>query len=95
MALLPVASASLADFDVQHRWWRGNSNGGRSLQPECDKRPCSESQSLGASHRIVSAQCSSDGFLRVEESTVEEFSTLLNVNVLAPFALTKLFLPEI
>lgn len=34
-------------------------------------------------------------FSRVEESTVEEFSTLLNVNVLAPFALTKHLLPEI
>lgn len=32
---------------------------------------------------------------RVEESSVEEFATLLNVNVLAPFALTKQFLPEI
>jgi short-subunit dehydrogenase len=32
---------------------------------------------------------------RVEDSTIEEFSTLLNVNVLAPFALTKHLLPEI
>lgn len=31
----------------------------------------------------------------VEESSVEEFATLLNVNVLAPFALTKHLLPEI
>jgi short-subunit dehydrogenase len=34
-------------------------------------------------------------FSRLEESTVEEFSTLLNVNLLAPFALTKHLLPEI
>jgi NADP-dependent 3-hydroxy acid dehydrogenase YdfG len=32
---------------------------------------------------------------RVEESTVAEFTALLNVNVLAPFALTKYLLPEI
>ena len=32
---------------------------------------------------------------RVEESTVAEFTTLLNVNVVAPFALTKHLLPEI
>jgi short-subunit dehydrogenase len=34
-------------------------------------------------------------FSRLEESSVEEFSTLLNVNLLAPFALTKHLLPEI
>ncbi len=32
---------------------------------------------------------------RVEDSTVEEFSRLMTVNVLAPFALTKQLLPEI
>jgi len=32
---------------------------------------------------------------RVEESTIEEFTALLNVNVVAPFALTKHLLPEI
>jgi short-subunit dehydrogenase len=32
---------------------------------------------------------------RVEDSTVEEFSRLMTVNVLAPFALTKELLPEI
>jgi len=32
---------------------------------------------------------------RLEESTVEEFRTLLAVNLVAPFALTKHFLPEI
>jgi NADP-dependent 3-hydroxy acid dehydrogenase YdfG len=31
----------------------------------------------------------------VEESSVEEFTNLLNVNVLAPYALTKYLLPEI
>ena len=34
-------------------------------------------------------------FSRVEDSSVEEFTTLLSVNVVAPFALTKLLLPEI
>jgi short-subunit dehydrogenase len=34
-------------------------------------------------------------FSRVEESTIGEFAKLLNVNVVAPFALTKHLLPEI
>jgi NADP-dependent 3-hydroxy acid dehydrogenase YdfG len=34
-------------------------------------------------------------FSRVEHSTVEDFTTMFEVNVLAPFALTKLLLPEI
>jgi len=34
-------------------------------------------------------------FSRFEESSAEEFTKLLNVNVVAPFALTKYFLPEI
>ena len=52
-------------------------------------------RSLGRHVELLVHSAAMMRFSRVEESTMEEFTALLAVNLLAPFALTKHLLPDI